>query len=63
MKAKLGAFARIWGAEHLKDFQKERKYSVLFKHKTTDHKYKVKFKMVITKHFHDPLTRQANEAV
>ena len=59
-----GRSARIRGAEHLKDFQKERKHSVLFKHKNTDHKYEqVKFKMVITKQFHDPLTRQANEAV
>ena len=59
-----GRSARIRGAEHLKDFQKERKQSVLFKHKMTDHKNEqVRFKMMITKQFHDPLTRQANEAV
>ena len=59
-----GRPAIIRGAEHLKDFQKERKQSVLFKHKMTDHKNEqVRFKMVITKQFHIQLTRQANKVV
>ena len=56
--------ARIRGAEHLKEFEKKDKKSVLFKHKMTDHKHEnVKFKMEITNKFTDALTRQVNEAV
>ena len=51
-------------SEHLKEFEKKDKKSVLFKHKMTDHKHEnVKFKMEITNKFTDALTRQANEAV
>ena len=59
-----GRSARVRGAEHLKEFEKEKASSVLFKHKLSDHKHeKVKFKMEITQKFTDALTRQANEAV
>ena len=59
-----GRSARIRGGEHLKDLEKKREKSVLFKHKMTDHENEnVKFKMEITKKFKDALTRQANEAV
>ena len=59
-----GRSARTRGAEHLKELEKEKEKSVLFKHKMNDHKNEdVKFKMEITKKFHDALTRQANEAV
>ena len=59
-----GRSARTRGAEHLKELEKEKEKSVLFKHKMSDHKNEnVKFKMEITKKFHDALTRQANEAV
>ena len=59
-----GRSARIRGTEHVKDFEKKKEKSVLFKHKLTDHKDEtVKFKMEITKKFKDSLTRQANEAV
>ena len=56
--------ARLRGGEHLKDFEKKRDKSVLYKHKMSDHPHEnVKFKMEITKKFKDALTRQANEAV
>ena len=59
-----GRSARIRGSEHLKDFEKQRTKSVLFKHKISDHPNEgVKFQMEITKTFKDALTRQANEAV
>ena len=59
-----GRSARIRGAEHLKDFEKNREKSVLLKHKLTDHPHEnFKYKMEITKKFRDSLTRQANEAV
>ena len=59
-----GRSARIRGSEHLKDLEKERAKSVLFKHKISDHPYEVpKLKMEITKTFKDALSRQANEAV
>ena len=59
-----GRSARIRGTEHVRDFEKEKEKSVLFKHKLTDHKDEtVKFKMEITRKFKDSLTRQANEAV
>ena len=59
-----GRSARTRGAEHLKEFEKKKEKSVLFKHKQTDHKNeKVKFKMEITQKFKDALSRQANEAV
>ena len=48
----------------MRDFEKKKEKSVLFKHKLTDHKDEnVKFKMEITKKFKDSLTRKANEAV
>ena len=48
----------------MKDLEKERAKSVLFKHNISDHPYEVpKFKMEITKRFKDALSRQANEAV
>ena len=59
-----GRSARTRGAEHLKELEKKKVNSVLYKHKMTDHKHEtVQFRMEITKKFHDPLTRQANEAV
>ena len=59
-----GRSARLRGAEHLKDFEKKREKSVLYKHKVSDHPHEeVKFKMEITQKFKDALTRQANEAV
>ena len=59
-----GRSARIRGAEHLKDLEKGREKSVLFKHKMTDHRNEnVKFQMEITQKFRDAMTRQANEAV
>ena len=59
-----GRSARLRGAEHLKDFEKKREKSVLYKHKVSDHpNEEVKFKMEITQKFKDALTRQANEAV
>ena len=59
-----GRSARIRGSEHLKDLEKNREKSVLFKHKISEHPNEVpKFKMEITKSFQDALTRQANEAV
>ena len=59
-----GRSARIRGTEHVKDFEKKKEKSVLFKHKLTDHRDEtVKFKMEITRKFQDSLTRQANEAV
>ena len=59
-----GRSARLRGGEHLKDLEKKREKSVLYKHKISDHPTEnVKFKMEITKKFKDALTRQANEAV
>ena len=59
-----GRSARIRGTEHVKDFEKKKEKSVLFKHKLTDHKDEtVKFKMEITRKFKDSLSRQVNEAV
>jgi hypothetical protein len=59
-----GRSARIRGAEHLKDLEKMREKSVLFKHKMSDHQDEnVKFQMEITQKFKDAMTRQANEAV
>ena len=56
--------ARLRGAEHLAQLQKKTEKSVLFKHQMTAHNgEKVKFKMELTGHFKDALTRQANEAV
>ena len=63
-KGETGRSARTRGAEHLKELEKKKEKSVLFKHKMTDHKKEdVKFKMEITNKYHDALTRQANEAV
>jgi hypothetical protein len=57
-----GRSARLRGGEHLKDLEKKREKSVLYKHKMSDHPNEnVKFKMEITKK--DALTRQTNEAV
>ena len=54
-----GRSARIRGAEHVKDLEKKKEKSVLFKHKMTDHKNEnVKFQMKITNKFKDALTRQ-----
>ena len=59
-----GRSARIRGLEHVKDLQKKRKNSVLFKHIASDHSNEnVKFKLEITGKFQDALSRQANEAV
>ena len=59
-----GRSARLRGAEHLKQLEKKSEKSVLFKHKMAAHKNEnVKFKMEITGHFKDALTRQANKAV
>jgi hypothetical protein len=59
-----GRSARTRGAEHLKELEKKKEKSVLFKHKMADHKHEnVKFQMQITKKFKDAFTRQANEAV
>lgn len=59
-----GRSARVRGLEHVKDFEKKRKNSVLFKHAKCEHRNEnVQFKMEITKKFKDALSRQANEAV
>ena len=59
-----GRSARLRGTEHLKQLEKKSEKSVLFKHKMAAHQNEnVKFKMEITGHFKDALTRQANEAV
>ena len=59
-----GRSARTRGAEHLKEYEKKKEKSVLFKHKMTDHKNEdVRFKKEITQKFKDTLSRQANEAV
>ena len=59
-----GRSARLRGAEHLKDLEKKREKSVLYKHIKNAHpNEEVKFKMEITQRFKDALTRQANEAV
>ena len=59
-----GRSARIRGAEHVKDFMKNREKSVFLKHKMSDHPNEdMTFKMEITNRFRDSLTRQANEAV
>ena len=59
-----GRSARLRGGEHLKDLEKKRSKSVLYKHKMSDHPHEnVKFRMEITNKFKDALTRQANEAV
>ena len=59
-----GRIDRLRGAEHLKDLEKKREKSVLYKHIKNAHpNEEVKFKMEITQRFKDALTRQANEAV
>ena len=59
-----GRSARTRGSEHLKELEKKKEKSVLYKHQMSDHKNEnVKFKMEITQKFQDALTRQANEAV
>ena len=56
--------ARTRGAEHRRDFNKQRADSAMYKHKITEHDgEEIKYRMEITKRFKDPLTRQANEAV
>ena len=51
-------------SEHLKELEKKKEKSVLYKHQMSDHKNEnVKFKMEITQKFQDALTRQANEAI
>ena len=59
-----GRSARIRGAEHLKDLEKKRQTSALYKHMENAHNgEEAKFRMEITQKFKDALTRQANEAV
>ena len=59
-----GRSARIRGAEHLRELEKQKQKSVLFKHKLAENENEdVKFRMEITSRFKDALTRQANEAV
>ena len=59
-----GRSARVRGLEHVKDFEKKKKNSALYKHAKCEHKNEnVQFKMEITKKFKDALSRQANEAV
>ena len=59
-----GRSARIRGGEHLKDLEKKREKSALYKHVKNFHNdEEVKFRMDITKKFKDALTRQADEAV
>ena len=59
-----GRSARLRGAEHLKDLEKKREKSLLYKHIKNAHpNEEVKFKMEITQRFKDALTRQENEAV
>ena len=61
-----GRSARIRGKEHLKDLEKKREKSALYKHVKNVHNNEneeVKFRMEITGKFKDALTRQANEAV
>ena len=59
-----GRSARIRGQEHLKDLEKKRLKSVLYKHVMNVHENEeVKFEMEITQKFRDALSRQANEAV
>ena len=59
-----GRSARIRGGEHLRDLEKKRETSALYKHVKNFHNdEEVKFRMEITKKFKDALTRQADEAV
>ena len=59
-----GRSARLRGAEHVKDLEKKREKSALYKHiKNAHNGEEVKFKMEITQKFRDALTRQANEVV
>ena len=60
-----GRSARVRGREHMKDLEKKRENSVLYKHMRNDHpgEKNVKFQMEITQKFRDALSRQANEAV
>ena len=63
-EGKTGRSARTRGAEHLKEFEKQKQSSVLYKHKLADHRHEhVQFRMEITGKFRDALTRQTNEAV
>ena len=56
--------ARIRGAEHIKDLEKKKISSPLYKHEFLEHKGEtVKFKMEITQNCKDALTRQANKSV
>ena len=56
--------ARTRGAEHMRDFNKGKLDSAMYKHKQNEHEgEEIKYRMEITKKFRDPLTRQANEAV
>ena len=59
-----GRSARVRGLEHVKELEKKKKTSVLYKHVKNEHNGEnVKFKMEITQKFQDALSRQANEAV
>ena len=49
-----GRSARIRGAEHKREFEKQKQKSVLFKHKLAEHENEdVKFRMEITNRFKD----------
>ena len=59
-----GRSARTRGSEHLKELEKKKEKSVLYRHQISDHKNETeKFEMEITQEFKDALSRQANEAV
>ena len=54
------------GAEHVRDLESQKSSNALVKHAKYEHKNdkkKVTFQFEITKKFHDPLSRQANEGV
>ena len=56
--------ARLRGLEYVKELEKKDKSSVLLKHVENNHpNEEVKFTMVITQIFKDPLSRQGNETV
>ena len=55
---------RLRGSEHLRDFLNKKSYSVLYKHKLSDHAdEEITVGMELTGKFKDALTRQADEAV
>ena len=63
-ECKSSRYARLRGAEHFSGLRNCRMDNALYKYKLIEHPTEdAKFSMCITKKFHDPLTRQANEAV